>query len=145
MVNGNVQSIIAMLNESLNDRKVAVENFGNISFAKRGITGKDLKQLARKYKDAYQKWIEVLEKVDDEVCKAWDDYNSPLAIIERTYTPEQLKEVGLMRIKDQNCLKTKVWWDGDRRGQPLLFFISSIRYYSIDKYSIANCTLQFYV
>lgn len=57
-----VEEIVSMLAESLNDRKVAVENFGN---AKKNIDGKTLKLLARNYKDAYQKWIDVLSEVDD--------------------------------------------------------------------------------
>lgn len=96
-----VEEIVSMLAESLNDRKVAVENFGNIAFAKKNIDGKTLKLLARKYKDAYQKWIDVLSEVDDEVCAAWDNYIDPVQKLIREATPDLLAQYGLQRMGKQ--------------------------------------------
>lgn len=96
-MDSNVERIIKMLDESLNDRKMAVENFGNIAFAKKNIDGKTLKYLAQKYKEAYQKWIDVLSEVTNEVCDAWDDHCDPVKKFLATATPEQLDALQLVR------------------------------------------------
>lgn len=96
-------NIIKMLEECINDKSRAAEYFGNISFGRKVLTGRDLKKLADTFKRAYSQWIDVLSDIDDEVCKAWDQHLKQKEAIAffAALSPEEKAAMGFAPVQQQ--------------------------------------------